>query len=64
MTYGRKFFTSVYTIIKTRRFSVMLVTVAAALAGWPVILTGWPAGWPGDGGRGRRGRGHHPAADA
>jgi len=51
MTYGRKFFTSVYTIIKTRRFSMVSVTVGAALAGWPVILTGWPAGRPGDGGQ-------------
>jgi len=34
----------IYTIIKTRRLSVMSVTVAASLASWPVILTGWPAG--------------------
>jgi len=33
---------------------VVSVTVAAALAGWSVILTGWPAGWPGDGGRGQQ----------
>ena len=30
------------TIIKTTRLSVVSVTVAAALAGWPVILMGWP----------------------
>jgi len=37
-------FISPYTIINFTRLSVVQVTVAAALAGWPVILTGWPAG--------------------
>jgi len=36
---------------------VVLVTVAAAMAGWSVILTGWASRLAGDGGRGRRGRG-------
>jgi len=36
---------------------VVSVTVAVALAGWPVILMGWPAG-----GRGRSGRGQQASS--
>ena len=42
--YRRQYRIEIYTIIKTRRLSVVSVTVAAALARWPVILSGWPAG--------------------
>jgi len=32
----------IYAIIKFTRLSVVSLTVADALAGWPAILTGWP----------------------
>jgi len=38
-----KYYVYIYTIIKITRL-VVSVTVAAELACWPVILTGWPAG--------------------